>query len=160
MPRERETPTSAPHGPTPPDSAAHNVTRPGRNSILAGCLCVIASQAAAAGGGGKAELNRIRFAAGASSATVSGHLRGDEQAEFVFGARKGQIATLRIESIPRGQYTAFRLFQPGGAFASRYDINYTWSGTLPHDGDYQVWVSLRPTEEVRSARFRLTLTVR
>ena len=91
---------------------------------------------------------------------MSGHLKGDEQAEFVFGARKGQTATLRIESTPRGRYTAFRLLQPGGAFASRYDINYTWSGALPHDGDYQVWVSLRPTEKVRSARFRLTLTVR
>ncbi|MBM3457985.1 MAG: hypothetical protein FJX77_05580 [Armatimonadetes bacterium] len=111
-------------------------------------------------GGGKAEPRPISFAKGKSSGTVSGTLSAGVQHEYSFGARKGQRATLTIESQPHGKYSAFRLLHRPTGYATRLDVNYTWSDTLPADGEYEVTVFLRPTEKVRTARYRLTLTLR
>ncbi len=47
------------------------------------------------GQGGKAEPNRIKFAAGSSSAAVTGRLSNGVEMEYVFGAMKGQTVTIK-----------------------------------------------------------------
>jgi hypothetical protein len=63
-------------------------------------LLLIASSAAIAQGGGKAEPNRIEFKRGTSSTTISGTVRGAEQAEYVLGAKKGQRLVIKLTSAP------------------------------------------------------------
>lgn len=46
--------------------------------------------------GGKAEPLRVQFQRGRSSAMIAGKLRGDEQAEYVAGAKKDQKLTIKL----------------------------------------------------------------
>ena len=62
-------------------------------------LILIACSAALAQGGGKAEPNRIEFKRGTSSTIISGMVRGDEQAEYVLGAKQGQRLVIKLTSV-------------------------------------------------------------
>src|SRR5260370_41501432 len=64
-------------------------------------VTLLASTAAIAQRGGKAEPNRIEFKRGTHSTAISGTVRGDEQAEDVLVARKGRrlMLTLRSETV-------------------------------------------------------------
>ncbi len=84
---------------------------------------------------------RVTFAAGASSASITGSITGDEIRDFIFGARGGQTMEVRFTAdttsadfhiLPPGSDpTALDLGSPGAA---------AWSGKLPYDGDYRVRV--------------------
>src|SRR5258707_3530719 len=50
--------------------------------------------------GGKAEPNRIEFKRGTTSTIVSGTVRGDEEAEYVLAAKKGQRLIIKLTSVP------------------------------------------------------------
>lgn len=52
------------------------------------------------GQGGKAGPKEIKFQKGTSSATVKDFIKGDEEAEYSFNARKGQLVTIAISSNP------------------------------------------------------------
>jgi len=67
---------------------------------------------------------RIEFNHGATSATVSDRLKGDEEFDYVFGAEAGQTVTLAIASKPKGRYASFYLKGDGFDFASAQDRNY------------------------------------
>jgi len=53
-------------------------------------LILIVCSAAMAQGGGKAEPNRIEFKRGTTSTTISGAVRGKEEAEYVLAAKKAR----------------------------------------------------------------------
>lgn len=110
-------------------------------------------------GGGSADPNRIRFAKGKTSAVRRAVLKNDEEMDFVFGARAGQSVTVKISSIPKGRFAAFRVLGDGFDFTTPTDINYIYTFKAPETGDYLVFVKNRPTEKVRRARFVLTLRV-
>jgi hypothetical protein len=112
--------------------------------------------------GGKAEPNRIKFAKGKSSATVSGQIYGDVQAEYVFTVKAGQTVTLKITSIPKGKFAAFKVVNDAGApeFVSERDSNYDYIFTAPYSGNYVVSVHFRPAGKVDSARYNLTLSIK
>ena len=63
-------------------------------------VILIARSAAIAQRGGKAEPNRIEFKRGTYSTTINGTVRGDEQAEYVLGAKKGQRLIIKLTSVP------------------------------------------------------------
>ncbi|HEX8369939.1 MAG TPA: hypothetical protein VF604_15440 [Pyrinomonadaceae bacterium] len=111
--------------------------------------------------GGKAEPNPITFAKGKSSATVSGKVKGDEQAEYVFSAKEGQIIQVKITSVPKGKAASFRILNPGeqATFYTKYEQNYQYAFSAPYTGDYVIWVSLPPETKVKSAKYNLTLTI-
>lgn len=111
--------------------------------------------------GGKAEPLRIGFEKGKSAKTVNGALKKDQEYEYVFGATAGQTVTIKIKSTaPRGKFHAFRLLGADDIeFASDYDINYDLEFTVPETGDYLIFVSMRPTNKVRSGKFSLTLSI-
>jgi len=55
--------------------------------------------------GGKAEPLRVQFQRGRSSATIAGKLRGDQQAEYVAGAKKDQKLNINLYAKPPGSIT-------------------------------------------------------
>lgn len=113
-------------------------------------------------GGGKAEANRIEFARGKSAATVSGKIYGDLQAEYVFTASEGQTINLKITSLPKGNFSIFKVLNAYGEpeFTSESDINYQYNFTAPYSGDYLVWVTFRPAGKTKSAKYFLTLSIK
>jgi hypothetical protein len=110
--------------------------------------------------GGKAEPNRIKFAKGKSSITLSGTLSNDQQMEYVFGAKKGQKITLKVTSQPKGKFFDFELAGDGFDLETEYDYYDDYSFKAPEDGDYVVFVRKRPTENTKKAKFFLTLTIK
>jgi len=109
--------------------------------------------------GGKAEPNRIEFKRGATSTTISGTVRGDEQAEYLLSAKKGQRLLVKLKSVPV-KSSVFQLLGPDNdTLELEYDANYDYSGMLSKTGDYFITVR-RPTEAKGTSRYKLTVTVR
>lgn len=122
-------------------------------------LIVLTCSIAAAQGGGKAEPNRIEFKRGTSSTTISGVVRGDEQAEYLLGAKKGQRLIIKLISVPT-KSSVFQILGEGNdTLGLEYDANFDYSGVLPKTGDYFITVR-RPTEAKGTSRYKLTITVR
>jgi hypothetical protein len=114
---------------------------------------------AAAQAGGKAEALRIEFKRGTNNTTINGKVRGDEEAEYVFAAKKGQKLTIRLTSVPR-RSSVFDIKAPDNAdMGLEYDANYDYAGTLPTTGDYFLTV-VRPTSARGRSTYRITITVR
>ena len=67
---------------------------------IAAVILILIACAAAFAQGGKAEPNRIEFKRGATSTTINGVVRGDEEAEYVLGAKKGQRLIIKLTSVP------------------------------------------------------------
>lgn len=108
----------------------------------------------------KAEPNRIKFAKGKSSATVTGSLKSDETAEYIFGAAAGQKVKISIVSTtPKGKFHYFSLLGDGFDFSTEMDTNFNYEFIAPETGDYFLNVNFNPTETVTSGKFSLTLGI-
>ncbi len=126
--------------------------------LLGLVLIALSAASVSAQYGGKAEPNRVRFAKGKSSATLTGSLKGDEEYEFVFGAKKGQ--TVYITNSDSNNF-AYRVFVP-----ENEDVNYdstdlavpTLEFVVPETGDYMLTVR-RNTDSKVAKRFSITLAI-
>lgn len=126
--------------------------------VPAAALILIACSAAMAQGGGKAEPNRIEFKRGTTSTTIGGTVRGDEQAEYVLGAKKGQRLIIKLTSVPV-KSSVFQLLGPeNDTLGLEFDSNWDYSGTLPKTGDYFITVA-RPTESKGTSRYKMTVSI-
>jgi hypothetical protein len=128
--------------------------------FICGLICLASvSGTTVAQRGGKAEPNRIEFKRGSSSTTVSGTVRGNEQAEYVLSAKQGQRLIIKLTSVP-AKSSVFDLHGPDDvALGLEYDANYVYSSKLPRTGDYLIFVS-RPTQAKGTSRYKLTINVR
>lgn len=108
----------------------------------------------------KAEPNRIQFARGKSSITLSGRLSNDQQMEYVFGAKAGQKITLKVTSQPKGNFFDFDLMGDGFELETDYDYYTDYTFIAPQTGDYLVFVRKRPTQKTKTAKFFFTLTIK
>jgi hypothetical protein len=136
---------------------------PRNSAFIRGCfsllLLTISGTAAFAQGGGKAEPNRIEFKRGSYTTTVSGAVRGDEEAEYTLAARQGQKLTIKLTSAP-GRSSVFQILGPDNdTLGLEFDANYSYSGVLPTTGDYFISVK-RPTTAKGRSRYKLTVTIR
>lgn len=87
------------------------------------------------------ETNRIRFATGESSATISGAVIRGERMTYFLGAQKGQTMSVNVDSPEKN--AVFQIEGPSGRYlpgAGERDDAMDWSGTLPRDGDYKIVV--------------------
>lgn len=110
-------------------------------------------------GGGKAEPNRIEFKRGAFSTTIGGTVRGDEEAEYVLAANKGQKLVIKLTSAPT-KSAVFQILGPDNdTLGLEFDANFSYSGVLPTTGDYFITVK-RPTEAKGRSTYKLTVTIR
>jgi hypothetical protein len=122
-------------------------------------ITLFAGSAAMAQRGGKAEPNRIEFKRGTTSTTISGTVRGDEQAEYLLAAKKGQRLIIKLTSVPV-KSSVFQLLGPGNdTLGLEFDANYDYSGVLPKNGDYFITVA-RPGQSRGASRYKLTVTLR
>ena len=122
-------------------------------------VILVTCSAALAQGGGKAEPNRIEFKRGTSSTMISGVVRGDEQAEYVLGAKQGQRLVITLTSVPVKSSVFQLLGEENDTLGLEHDANFEYSGILPKTGDYFITVR-RPTEAKGTSRYKLTVTVR
>lgn len=106
--------------------------------------------------GGKAEPNRIKFAAGKFSATVTGKLKKGQEMEYVFGGSKGQMVT--VSNATASQFD-FRVFSEENFSEGDFDSSPTYTFEIPETGDYLFTVRKKQTA-TRSARFSLRLTIK
>ena len=106
--------------------------------------------------GGKAEPNRIKFANGKSSATVTGTLKKGEEMDYVFGASKGQMVT--VSNATASQFD-FRVFSEEYFSEGDFDSSPTYTFEIPETGDYLFTIRKKQTA-TRSARFSLRLTIK
>ncbi|HEX6188571.1 MAG TPA: hypothetical protein VFZ40_10860 [Pyrinomonadaceae bacterium] len=122
-------------------------------------LLFLAASAARAQGGGKAEPNRIEFKRGASSTTISGVVRNDEEAEYVLSAQLGQRLIIKLTNVP-AKSSCFDLKGPDGSDVGlETDCNWSYSKVLQATGDFFITVA-RPSQARGRSRYRLTVTVR
>lgn len=128
-------------------------------SVLIFVIIFLAVGAIAAFGqhGGKAEPKRIHFAAGKSSATLTGTLSRDEEMEYVFGAKKGQKVT--ITNSNTGLFD-FKVFSEENFSEGDFDSSRTYTFEIPATGDYMLFVRKKRVKTPRTARFSLTLSIK
>src|SRR5436853_427535 len=109
-----------------------------RSAFICGCFAFLLFTAAPAFAqhGGKAEPQRIEFKRGATSTSVSGNVRNDEQYEFVLGAKKGQRLSVKITSTPVKSSVFQILGEDQDTLGLEHDANFNVSIVLPKDGDY------------------------
>ena len=83
---------------------------------------------------------RVRFAAGASSKSVKGVVRGYAYRDYIVGAREGQHIELKLTASAGS--TVFSVFNPDGENLEGAAQQDWFSGTLPMTGDYVVRVAM------------------
>src|SRR5438309_9327004 len=105
--------------------------------FICGCFLFLisASPPALAQHGGKAEPLRIEFKRGTTSTIVSGVVRGDEEAEYVLGAKKGQRLIIKLTSVPVKSSVFQLLGEDNDTLGLEHDANFEYSGVLPKTGD-------------------------
>ena len=138
--------------------AFYNLRKP---AFICGCLLAFfcCAEPVFAQNGGKAEPLKIEFKRGATSTTISGVVRGSEEAEYTLTARQGQRLIIKLTSTPV-KSSVFQLLGPDNdTLGLEYDANFNYSGVLPKTGDYFISVK-RPTEAKGTSRYKMTITVK
>jgi hypothetical protein len=115
--------------------------------------------AASAQHGGKAEPNRIEFKRGTTTTSISGVVHGDEEAEYVLAAKKGQRLTIKLTSVPEKSSVFQLLGEENDMLGLESDANFNNSVLLPKTGDYFINVK-RATKAKGTSRYRMTITIR
>lgn len=107
--------------------------------------------------GGKAEPDRIKFASGKSSATLTGTLSNGQEMEYVFEAGKGQTVTIKNSN---KSLFDFRVFSDEFDFETEFESSPTLVFEIPETGDYMFFVRKKQVRAPRTARFSLTLAIK
>lgn len=118
-------------------------------------IFAFAAVSAFAQSGGKAEPGRVKFAKGKTSTVLTGMLKGDEEQEFVFGARKGQ--TVYVTN-PDSVKFSYRVFNDNINYNSEDLAEPTMEFVVPETGDYMIFVK-RANNTPRTAKFAITLAI-
>ena len=135
-----------------------------REILIVGCILIGAASLAgpatqARQRGGKAEPNRIQFKRGTSSASVTGSVRGGEEAEYVVEARSGQTIYLEVDAAPKNSAVVSKLVQEGGNEISlKKEGPGRWSAKLSQNSDYVIAVTkVKPDRTI--SRYRLKVRI-
>ncbi len=102
---------------------------------------------------------RVQFARGTSSKTITGAIKGDAGVRYLVGARAGQKLTVTYK--PSNASSYFNVTAPGADAAmfigSTSGNSYTT--TIPSTGDYAIDVYLMRNAARRNETAKYTLTV-
>jgi hypothetical protein len=103
---------------------------------------------------------RVTFARGASTATITGQLKGDADVDYLVRAAAGQTLSVELKASNRSTY--FNVLPPGSATVAMHVAQTAapYTGVLPTDGDYTVRVYLMRSAARRSETGTFTLTIR
>lgn len=128
-----------------------------RKLAVLSLICLSAAAASFAQHGGKAEPNRIEFAAGKTSKLLTGTLANGQEMEYVFAARKGQTVTIRNT---RTSLFDFRVYNEEFDFETEFESSPMLTFEVPETGEYLFFVRKKQVSRPRTARFSLTLTIK
>jgi hypothetical protein len=120
-------------------------------------VCLSFAVATNAQNGGKAEPNRIQFAAGATSTTLSGTLSNGQEMEYVFAATKGQ--TVSITNSTKSLFD-FKVYNEEHFSEGDFDSSASYSFEIPETGDYMFFVRKKQVKSPRTARFSMKLVIK
>jgi hypothetical protein len=101
---------------------------------------------------------RVHFATGASSATVTGSIKGDASVDYLLSAAAGQTMTVTLKTSNLSSY--FNALPPGSEtaiFVGSTSGN-EWTGPLPTTGDYTVRVYLMRNAARRAEKAKYTIS--
>jgi len=98
---------------------------------------------------------RIRFARGTHSETVRGKVSRDAAMLYIVGAKAGQSMTVTLDGDAKTRFDLSGHKDTSGQAISSGETE--WSGTLPDDGDYKIFVF---TEGNATAPFTLTVGIK
>lgn len=122
--------------------------------------CALAFAAASVSAADGIETRALRFAKGASAATVKGTLKGSQTIDYKVGAKAGQTMTVALKTTSGSNY--FNVLPPGSndvaVFVGSTDGN-DWTGKLEADGTYTIRVYLMRNAARRNESANYTLTV-
>lgn len=131
--------------------------------VGAGCIGLVFALAAgslATPAAIASEARQVRFAKGASSATLRGSVKGDQFVDYKLRARAGQTMKVSLKTSNVANY--FNVLPPGSKdvaiFVGSRDGN-EWSGALEADGEYTIRVYLMRNAARRDEAAKYTLTV-
>lgn len=101
---------------------------------------------------------KVRFARGSSSITISGAVVRGDRDRYYLGAKKGQTMSVRITSLEDN--AVFQIFLPGEqealSGAGEGDDATKWSGELPDDAEYVIVVG----GTRGNATYKLTVSIK
>ena len=103
------------------------------------------------------KVQRVKFARGRTTAVLKGAVIRAESDRYILGARGGQTMIVHITSLEKN--AVFRISAPDGSElpGAEYGADASdWTGELPSNGDYSIWVS--PTRG--NATYTLEVTIR
>ena len=122
------------------------------------CAAAFTFTAASAADG--IETRPLRFAKGASAATVKGTLKGSQTIDYKVGAKAGQTMTVGLKTSNGANY--FNVLPPGSndvaVFVGSTDGN-DWTCKLEADGTYTIRLYLMRSAARRNESANYTLTV-
>ena len=85
---------------------------------------------------------KVRFARGSSSTTISGAVVRGDRDRYLVGAKQGQKMSVKITSLENN--AVFQIFLPGEqealSGAGEEDDATNWAGELPEDAEYVIVV--------------------
>ncbi len=105
----------------------------------------------------QSRIRRVRFAPGASSATIKDSVVSGTRDRYLLGARKGQTMSIRIVSLEDN--AVFAVVAPVNQAGQQRTLKqeaFSWTSTLPETGDYQIVVG----STRGNASYRLQVTIR
>ena len=103
------------------------------------------------------KVQRVRFARGRTTAVLKGAVVRGTQDRYILGARRGQTMIVHITS--RENNAVFAILGPDATALNGAEEGADatdWTGTLPLNGDYSIWVG--PTRG--NATYTLEVTIR
>lgn len=102
----------------------------------------------------------IHFAAGTSSKTVKGSVKGYDVVDYIVAARAGQTLSVTLRSsLPSNSFDITLKGEDTALYNSSINGN-AYSGVLPKDGDYVVHVYLMRNDARRNKVATYTLTAK
>ena len=94
---------------------------------------------AGSSGGGNTATERVRFAAGTTSAQMNGGLTPGDSVHYVLGAKKNQFLNIRIDE--QGDVMTYKIYNPdGSALLEEIGAFQPYKGQLWQSGDHVIEV--------------------
>jgi hypothetical protein len=125
---------------------------------------LLACAAAPATAQDKVTTTPVHFTKGASSATLSGAVKGYDSAHYTLSARAGQMMRVSITGSSNANFNVFAPGDvPGAATAiGSGAVGQDWNGTLPTTGTYtvQVYQMRASARRGQNARYSISLGIR